>query len=109
MLLPSIFDPSGFVCQCFHPISCFSDPQGTALYMPAGWIFAERVVGPTSWIGIKAGAISVSLKTLSDMNWLKRSWCKDDEVCKLAHATMCASWEAMTGQREDAKEAGVNL
>ena len=60
--------------------------QGTAVYMPAGWIFLERVTSIVHWIGIKAGVLCSGLQTLNHLKWLASDWAKDDEVVKLMMA-----------------------
>ncbi|CAE7778334.1 unnamed protein product [Symbiodinium sp. CCMP2592] len=57
--------------------------NGDALYVPAGWIFAERILGSAPWVGVRAGVLCDTLGAKQDLEWLAKTWCRDDELMKV--------------------------
>ena len=91
--------------------ACLNLGQGAAVYMPPGWMFAERVVGSSAWIGIRAGTMNASMKLLSDMKWLRNNWCSSDEVLSLGIESLDSVIAARVGQpaqetQEEKKKEG---
>lgn len=71
-----------FDCSFFKFQHVDESLQGCGLYIPSGWIYAERIVGSTCWLGIRVGILAPSLAEKATLEWLVRSWSQEDPIVK---------------------------
>ena len=75
------------------------------MYVPASWLFIERITSSYPWVGVRAGACAFEL---NDLHFLTApgGWCEEDEVLKLCKARLGAPRaEALSVDEEARKQA----